>query len=279
MQIIKLCGLRRDGQVPNRNPLLKLNRFLIAVTFALTPVILDAQEIAIGNDDSRPLEERVIYNRESTLHATIHTQGLGAGYKYGIIRGIHKTTYWNFEVSYLRSQKQIRLMNYFSPTSFVYGKLNDVLALRGGYEVERRIYGKPYWGGIEVRWLYGAGASLAILKPYYYSVVVAKPTATGTYEQTIEYQTFDNKDQWIEILGKAPFKQGLDEMRLRPGVYAKGGMVYEIGTSRLRAQSIEVGAMVEYYPQGLSLMADNPISYVIPTLYLSYSWGTRFNKY
>lgn len=258
---------------------MKLNRFLVAVTFALTPVILDAQEIAIGNDDSRPLEERVIYNRETTLHVTANTQGLGAGYKHGIIKGIHKTTYWDFEVSYLRSQKQIRLMNYFSPTSFVYGKLNDVLTLRGGYEVERRIYGKPYWGGVELRWLYEAGASLAILKPYYYSVAVAQPTSAGEYEQVIDYQTFDNKDQWIEIIGKAPFKHGIDEIKLRPGVYAKGGIVFEIGTSRLKAQSIEVGAMVEYFPQGIALMAYNPLSYIIPTLYLSYSWGSRFNKY
>ena len=94
-----------------------------------------------------------------------------------------------------------------------------------------------------------------------------------------EYQTFDKKDQWIDILGKAPFKQGLDEMKLRPGVYAKGGMVFEIGTSRLRAQSNEGGAMVEYYPQGIPLMAENPPSYIIPTLYLSYSGGSRFKKY
>ena len=258
---------------------MKLSRFLIAVTFALTPVILDAQEIAIGNDENRPLEERIIYNRESSLHATIHTQGFGGGYKYGKIRSIYKTTYWDFELSYLRSLKQIKLMNYYNATSFVYGKLNDVMILRFGYEVERRIYGKPYWGGVELRWLYEGGASLAMLKPYYYAVIVAKPTATGDYEEAIEYQTFDDHEQWIDIIGKAPFKTGLGEIKLKPGIYAKGGMVFEIGTSRLRAQSIEVGAMVEYFPQGIELMAENPASHVIPTLYLSYSWGSRFNKY
>ena len=258
---------------------MKLSRFLIAVTFALTPVILDAQEIAIGNDESRPLEERIIYNRESTIHATLNTRGLGAGYKHGKIRGIDKTTYWDFELSYLRSLKQIKLMNYYSTTSFVYGKLNDVLALRYGYEVQRRIYGKPYWGGVELRWLYEAGVSLALLKPYYYAVVVAKPTATGDYEQTMEYHTFESNAQWIDIIGKAPFKEGLSEIRIKPGAHVKGGMTFEIGTSRLRAQSIEVGAMVEYFPQGLELMAENPPSYFIPTLYLSYCWGSRFNKY
>lgn len=258
---------------------MKLRRLLIAVTFALTPAILDAQEIAVGNDDSQPLEERVIYNRESTVHATIHTRGLGFGYKYGRIRGIHKTTYWDFEVSYLRSTKQIKLMNYYSTTSFVYGKLNDVLILRAGYEAERRIYGKPYWGGVEVRWLYEAGASLAILKPYYYAVMIAQTTATGEYEQVLDYQTFENSSQWIDIIGKAPFKQGIKEIKLRPGVYAKGGMAFEIGTGRIRAQSIEVGAMLEYFPQGIPLMANNPKAYLIPTLYLSYNWGSRFNKY
>ena len=258
---------------------MKLSRFLIAVTFALTPVILDAQEIAVGNDESRPLEERVIFNRESTLHATLHSRGLGGGYRYGKIRGIDKTTYWNFEVSYLRSLKQIKLMTYYSTSSFVYGKLYDVLSLRCGYEVERRIYGKPYWGGVELRWLYGGGASLALLKPYYYTVVVAKPTSAGEYEQVIEYQTFENHSQWIEVVGKAAFSKGLTEIKFRPGVYVKGGMAFEIGTSRIRAQSIEVGAMMECFPQGIEFMADNPASRFIPTLYLSYNWGSRFNKY
>ena len=245
---------------------MKLSRFCIAVAFALTPVILDAQE-------------NIIYNRESTAHATIHTQGLGVGYKYGKIWGIHKTSYWNFEISYLRSLKQVKLAHYYNAASFVYGKLNDVLVFRVGYEEERRIFGKPYWGGVELRWLYEAGASLAVLKPYYYYVAVAKPTLNGGYSEEYIYDTFENSSQWIDIIGKAPFKEGLNEIRIRPGVYAKGGLVFEIGTSRIRAQSIEVGAMVEYFPQGIPIMAENPPDYVIPTLYLSYSWGSRYNKY
>ena len=213
------------------------------------------------------------------MHATVHSQGLGLGFKTGKIRNIDKTTYWDFELSYLRSRKQIKLANLFSATSFVYGKLNDVLILRGGYEVSHRIYGKPYWGGVELRWLYEAGAELAILKPYYYTVVVAEPSGTGVYNQIRKYDTFDHSDEWIEIIGRAPFKYGLDELKLRPGIYAKVGLEFEIGSSRTRAQSIEVGAVAEYFPQGLPLMAENPAAYFIPTLYLSYNWGSRYNNY
>lgn len=258
---------------------MKPHRLLIAATFALAPLVLSAQEIAIGNDDSRPLDERVLYTHESTVHISVNTQGLGMGYKSGKIRSINKTTYWDFEVSYLRSLKQVKLMSIFSTTAFVYGKMNDVLTLRGGYGASRRIYGKPYWGGVELRWLYEAGAELALLKPYYYTVTVAEPTSAGEYAQVLKYDTFDHIDEWIEIMGRAPFKYGLKEIKFRPGVYAKGGLEFEIGTSRLRAQSIEVGGTLEYFPQGLVMMADNPKAYLIPTLYLSYNWGSRYNNY
>ena len=224
---------------------MKLNRLFIAINFALCPFIMEAQEIAIGNDDNQPIEERIIYNRESTMHATLHSRGLGLGYKTGKIRSIDKTTYWDFELSYIKSQKQIKLFNWYSGYTLVYGKLYDMVALRGGYEVERRIYGKPYWGGVELRWLYEAGASLAFLKPYE-----------------------ANESFW----------HGFGDIKLRPGIYAKGGMSFEIGSSRTRARAIEVGAMAEYFPQGVNLMEQNPTEYVFLTLYISYHWGARYNK-
>lgn len=260
---------------------MKLRRLLIAVTFGLAPAILGAQEVSIGDQQDQPVEERIIYNHENAAHVTLHTQGLGAGYKVGKVKSIYKVTHWNFEAAYLRSLKQIKLYNgsYWGTSSFVFGKLNDVVSLRAGYGVERRIYGKPYWGGVELRWLYGFGASLALLKPYYYMVVVATPSSSGEYEQKVEYQTYDQHGQWIDIVGRAPIRYGLDEIKVRPGVHAKGGLVFDIGTTRSTVQAIEVGGEAEYFPQGIAMMAENPKDYVLLTLYVSYHWGSRFNKY
>lgn len=259
---------------------MKLRRLFIAITFALTPAILEAQEISIGNDQNTPIEERIIYSHESTLHATLHTQGFGFGFRWGKIRSIYKTTGWNVEFSYLHSLKQIRIItgNYFSTSSFVFGKLNEALLLRGGYHVERRIYGKPYWGGVELRWAYEFGATAAFLKPYYYNVLVVETTATGEYVAVEKRQTFDQYENWLDIYGRAPFSYGLNETKIRPGIYVKGGLSFEIGTSSTRAQAIEVGAVAEYFPQGLELMAENPKQPFFLTLYLSYNWGSRYNK-
>ena len=246
----------------------------------MSPVILDAQEISIGSDQDKPIEERIIYNHETTINATIHTQGLGVGFKTGRIRSIYQSSYWDFEFSYLRSLKQIPIINtsYFSMTTFIYGKLNEVFVLRGGYGGERRIYGKPYWGGVELRWLYEGGFSLGLLKPYYYTVSVAQIGLNGEYNLVVENHTFDDESEWVEVIGKAPFGYGLDEIKLRPGIHAKTGLSFEIGSSKPRAQAIDVGAVAEYFPQGISMMAENPKEYLILTLYLSYRWGSRFNK-
>lgn len=260
---------------------MKLHRLFIAITFALSPAILDAQEIAVGSDEDKPLEERIIYTRENTAHVFLNTQGLGLGGRWGRIKTIERTTYWEFEVAYLRSLKQIKLVNptLFSYNTFVLGKLHDAVTLRGGRGASHRIYGKPYWGGVELRWIYEYGFSLALLKPYYYIVAVAQQTGPNEYTQVIENQKWEDTSNWIEIIGKSSFKYGLNEIKLRPGIHAKGGMSFDIGTSRTRVQAIEIGAEAEYFPQGLRLMAENPPDYVFLTLYISYHWGSRFNKY
>ena len=81
----------------------------------------------------------------------------------------------------------------YNTRPFVYGKLNYVYVIRLGYGEDRRIFGKPYWGGIETRWTYEGGISLALLKPYYYYVVTYQPSPTGGYIEKIEEQTFFRK--------------------------------------------------------------------------------------
>ena len=257
---------------------MRISRLFIAISFALAPAILEAQDISIGNDNKQPIEERILYNRESTWHGTLHSRGWGFGYKSGKIRSIYKTTNWNYEFSYMRSQKQIKLVSLYTVSPYVFGKLNDMLLFKTGYEVERRIFGKPYWGGVELRWLYEAGVSLALLKPYYYTVLTTTTTSLGEDIQTVEYLPFDEDMQW-DIIGKAPFRYGFSGLKVRPGIYAKGGLCFETGSKRAKARSIEVGGAVEYYPQGVNLMYSNPTEYVFLTLYLSYNFGSRFNRY
>ena len=257
-----------------RRPLLRLLMFTL---FGACPFLLSAQNIDIQSEDDKPVEERLVYNHQNTFKLAIHSQGLGAGFKIGRIKSIHVTKNWEAEVVSLRSLKEIKTMNIstYNTRPFVYGKLNYVYVLRFGYGEDRRIFGKPYWGGIETRSTYEAGASLALLKPYYYYAITYKPS-NGSYYETVEEQTFQ---QGIDILGKSSFIKGIEETKVSPGVHASLGLGFDIGKSRTRAQSINVDAKVEYFPLGVSIMDSERNKMLFVTFMLSYNWGSRFNKY
>ena len=240
--------------------------------------MLPAQNIDIQSDDDKPLEERLIYNRQNTFNVAIHTQGFGLGFKLGKIKSIHRTRNWEVELVSLHSLKEIKTVNLsqYNSRPFVYGKLNNVYVIRFGYGEERRIFGKPYWGGIETRWTFEAGASLALAKPYYYYVVSYQPSSTGDgYIEIIEEQTFE---QGIDILGKASFMKGIGETKLSPGVHASLGLSFDIGKSRTTAQALNVDVKVECFPLGVSIMDSERDRRLFVTFMLSYNWGSRFNN-
>ena len=261
-----------------RRPLLRL---LMLTLFGACPFLLSAQNIDIQDEDDKPIEERLVYNHQNTFNLAIHTRGFGAGFKIGRIKSIHVTRNWEAEVVSLRSLKELKTLNVatYNMRPFVYGKLNYAYVLRFGYGEDRRIFGKPYWGGIETRWTYEFGASLALLKPYYYYVTVYKQLSDGSYWETFDEQTFDNKDQWVDVLGRSSFTRGLGETKFSPGAHASLGLSFEVGKSRTRAQSINVDVKAECFPLGISIMDSERNKRLFVTFMLSYNWGSRSNKY
>ena len=255
-----------------------LLRIIMLTLFGACAFLLPAQNIDIQDEDDKPIEERLVYNHQNSYKIAIHSRGFGGGFKIGRIKSIHLVRNWEAEIVSLHSLKEIKTLNMstYNMRPFVYGKLNYVYVLRFGYGEDRRIFGKPYWGGIETRWTYEAGASLALLKPYYYYVVTYQPSTTGGYIETIEEKTFDRT---LDILGRSAFTKGIGETKLSPGIHASLGLGFDIGKSRTRVQSINVDAKAEYFPLGVSIMESEQNKHLFITFMLSYNWGTRFNNY
>jgi hypothetical protein len=246
--------------------------------FGACPFLLSAQNIDIQSDDDKPLEEKLVYNHQNSFHVAMHTQGLGAGFKIGRIKSIHVTRNWEAQVVSLRSLKELKTLNMssFNMRPFVYGKLNYAYVARFGYGEERRIFGKPYWGGIETQWNYEFGASLALLKPYYYHVVTYEPDGSGGYVETIVEQTFEHG---IDILGRSAFTKRLGETKLSPGVHASIGLGFDFAKTRTRIQAVNVNVIAEYFPLGVSIMDSERHRPFFLTFMLSYNWGSRYNNY
>ena len=224
------------------------------------------------------VENKILYNRQKTFGVILHNLGLGVQFRTGKRLSIFKTRTWEFEFVTMRSYKQIRLQNYYpNSRSFIYGKLNNAFFLRAGIAWKKLLNRKPYWGGVELRFIYGGGFSLGIAKPYYYYIIYPNPDGiTGR----LQLERFDPNSQSVDyIYGRGPFSKGINEITLHPGIYLKTGLNFEYGTRSTKVKSLEVGAGIDIIPIGLSIMTTYPNKILFPNIYINFSFGKRFNKY
>jgi hypothetical protein len=225
-------------------------------------------------------ELQIIYSHERMGAVVAHTGGLGVGYKWGKNTTAFKTRVISAEFVSFKSPKQIKTINTFVSNAkrYVYGKLNDVFFLRAGVGNKQLLNRKPLWGGVELRWIYEGGGVVAFEKPYYLFVFSFLPGNINDY--IIESKQFDpDFHSWDDIYGKAPFTKGLNEISIKPGLYAKTAFNFEFGEVRTRMQALEAGFILEFFPQGVTIMADDSNNRLFWSFYLSLAIGKRFNKY
>lgn len=254
--------------------------FILILLLGTLPLLVHAQRAAYAEDDD--VEEMIIYNREWSAAIQMHSLGYGIAYRPGKNPNAFKTVLWNLELITMKSPKQIKIINpyYNNSKRYVYGKLNDVFMIRGGYGLKKQLNRKPYWGGVELRWLMEGGLSAAFEKPYYYFVMNITEGSGGILMQHIETKKFDESSTSTDdIYGRAPFTRGINEIGIRPGIYLKTGLNFEFGYVKTRIKALEAGAAVEIFPQGISIMADERNQRFFLTFYVSFGFGKRFNKY
>ncbi len=228
------------------------------------------------------IENMIIYSNEKYGHVLAHSHGIGLGYRTGKNINTFRTRLWAFEAVSMRSGKEVKIINPYwqNAKRYVYGKQNDVLFLRAAYSNQYLLNRKPYWGGVELHWLYEAGLSTAVEKPYYLFVLKIINASSSGISYEIVPSRFDETTQSLEdIYGRAPFTKGLNEIRLVPGVYAKLGLNFEFGNVRTKTKAAEIGVSLDFFPQSVEIMADSRNQLFFLNFYLSYAFGKRFNKY
>jgi hypothetical protein len=246
--------------------------FIFALAFNFTAF---SQPVETDGYDS--IADQVLLKKEMVGGIEAHTLGLGVNFRKGVNKTFFNTRIIEAEVVSMKHPKQVRVVNpyYYNARSYVYGKLNQVYILRVGYGYKHLLNRKPYWGGIELRALYMGGVSLAFAKPVY--LYFWDETYTFIKEEKYDPDNYYHSSEYI--YGRAPFTDGLGEIKVYPGIYVKGGLNFEFGTVNSKIRALEAGAVLEFYPNAIPIMAYNPAQNFFATLYLDFTIGKRYNKY
>ena len=249
---------------------------LIATLFCIATISF-AQTVPPPNPNEYVEEKPVLLRNEFSFGIHLHTSGWGLELKRGKnITGFKK---WMFEAQFvsMKHPKEIKTINpyYENSKSYVYGKLNTFNILRLSTGRRNTIYSKADRSGIEVRFNYMGGLSLGITKPVYLDILAEEPPNSGLFD--IVREKYDPEKHFVDnIYGRAPFTQGLDEIKFHPGVFAKAGFNFEYAPFHEDIKAIEVGAALDAFPTKIPIMAFAGNKQLFLTFYITFIYGRKW---
>lgn len=252
-----------------------LRYIILTVILVSATLFAEGQSISLG--DTAVNDPKILLRKEKSGFVMLHTSGLGAGYRSGKHITGYKKRSFEIELTGMKHPKEIKSINpYFdNAKSYIYGKENYLVILRGGIGRQKVINSKPYWGGVELRYFYFGGISMGFLKPVYLYILYETPSPS-IYTYKIErYDPY--KHNGDNIFGRAPFFQGFGKIKPLPGLYFKAGLNFEYGAYDETIKAIECGVTVDAYPKPAPIMAFNTNKSIFLSLYLSFHFGTRGN--
>lgn len=250
-----------------------LRYFILSIIFLSCGFFAEAQSVSLG--DTVVNDSKILMRREKSGFAMLHTAGMGVGFRSGKHLTGYKKRVFEIEITGMKHPKEIKSINpyYENAKSFVYGKENCLIIIRGGYGRQKVINSKPYWGGVELRYFYYGGISMGLLKPVYLYILYE---TSAPYIYTYQIEKYDPyKHSTDDIFGRASFFHGFSKIKPLPGIYFKTGLNFEYGAYDETVKAVECGITVDAYPKPAPIMAFNPNKSVFLSLYISFHFGTR----
>jgi hypothetical protein len=220
----------------------------------------------------------VLFTNQAMGGAFIHSEGWGLFFRKAKIKSIFKKYFWEVETCTMHSPKEDKIQNSFYPdaSGYYYGKLNGVQVFRGGIGCSRMVWRKNDEQCVEIDAVYAAGISLAVTKPVYLEIIEVLPnTPNETFILSTEkYNPYT--DTPANIYGRASIFDGLGELGVYPGGYARFGLNFDYANRHNTVKAIETGLEFDLYPKAIPIMAFNPNNQYFLNLYLSFSIGKRW---
>jgi len=242
---------------------MKIKLFIILI------LILPANLSGQGDIDN---SEKIFYRNERTFGFLLNSNGIGTNFRYAKRIDAFRKTLYELELNYVKHPKEIRISSDIN-RNYIFGKKNSVVTLKAATGYQKELFQKRDRGGISIRYFINGGISAAILKPVYYEYY-------DIFNDEFSFKKFD-KHQYENIVGRAPFTKGFDEIKVSPGLFGKVGFCFEYSRVDEVFKALEAGVGLDAYaikvpimdvPQEriLFILPDN---YFILTLFLSYRFG------
>jgi hypothetical protein len=147
--------------------------------------------------------------------------------------------------------------------------LNSLVSLRPYYGGKLVMFKARRDNGIEISAKWCLGASLGLVKPVYLRIDhFNMPPQDERYDP--EIHNLNN------ITSRSSWFKGLDQAKIRPGVFGKFGVDFNFASMKNGISGGEAGVLLDYYPgPEIEILHNNKNSSFFTALYLQFNIGTK----
>ena len=202
----------------------------------------------------------------------LHTQGLGLNLYFSKFKTVDKKTLFSFDIVSMKHSKEVKSIGLIDENAkgFVYGKLNSLYILRLGFGRKKILYEKLREQAVEISCVWIAGPSIGMAKPYYLEVF-------NTVGEVVQIERYDpEKHDLSNIFGRGPASRGVSEIKFYPGVFLKLAVTFEYAEYRSSIKAIEIGGVLDAYPQKIPIMTNSKNNFLYPALYINLLFGQKY---
>jgi hypothetical protein len=227
------------------------------------------------NELVRQAEEgTLVYEKQSIFGLQLRTNGYGAFYELGKMKSNRKTTTYRIDFTEIKNDKEEKSLggSFIFGNPYVFGKINYFYPVTFGFGQQYILGQKGNKNGVAVTAIYNAGLSVGLLRPYYLTV---DDPSEG--ERSIKYNTADSAlfvNQSV-ILAGGGLGKGWGEVKIKPGVFAKGAMRFDYGRYNESVTALEIGLSIEAYASKIPIMLDQKDKRLFFQGYVAIVFGKR----
>jgi hypothetical protein len=205
----------------------------------------------------------VVYNKEFTVNFAVQTNGFELGLDFGKLVTYHKTRYYHFGIGELkhsretRSDLQATIPSTVVSRPYVFGKQNNLYALRAGLGNKHYLTEKAKEKGVSVGLNYEFGPTLGLLKPYYLEVY-APESVSSQSTRSVRY-TEETASQFSDpsrIFGASSRIMGLGEIKPTIGAHGKFSVHFDWGAFDEFVKGLDAGVRVDVFLQKTPILID-----------------------
>jgi hypothetical protein len=191
----------------------------------------------------------------------------------------------NLDFVSLKHPKEAKITNtaYERARPFVFGKINNILGIRAGLGNQFILADKETPKGIRINTNFVIGANFALEVPVYLEIIHEKPDPANP-QQSIEYKVTERydpennpyHDKRDNIYGGTSTLTGLFDSKMIIGGFGKFGFNFEWNNFESVYKFLEIGVLVDVFPESVPIFAYIENDYLYVNLYLNLSIGKRW---